>query len=48
MMEEKELKYLDLSDEEVELRILERLREMKQVLREIRDLLKSMGGESYG
>jgi len=44
MMGEK-LKYADLSDEEVEELLLKRLREMKELLREVRDLLKQIGGE---
>jgi len=40
------LKYADLSDEEVEELLLERLSEMKELLREIRDILREMGGES--
>jgi len=39
------LKYADLSDEEVEELLLKRLREMKELLREVRDLLKQIGGE---
>ena len=39
------LKYADLSDEEVEELLLRRLREMKELLREVRDLLKQIGGE---
>jgi len=38
-----ELRYLDLSDEEVEELILRRLREIKQVLSEIRDILRRAG-----
>lgn len=41
-----ELKYADLSDEEVEELLLKRLREAKRLLREIRDLLKEMSGEA--
>lgn len=41
-----ELKYVDLSDEEVEELLLKRLAEMKELLREIRDILREMGGES--
>ena len=44
MMGEK-LKYADLSDEEVEELLLKRLRDMKELLREVRDLLKQIGGE---
>jgi len=40
------LKYADLSDEEVEELLLKRLAEMKELLREIRDILREMGGES--
>jgi len=40
---EKELKYADSSDEEVIKETEKRLREMKQLLIEIRDLLKSAG-----
>jgi hypothetical protein len=39
----RELKYLDLGDEEVEELILKRLREIKQVLSEIRDILRRAG-----
>lgn len=46
-MSERELKYLDLSDEEVEELILKRLREIKQVLSEIRDILRR-AGVGYG
>lgn len=42
-MSGRELKYLDLSDEEVEELILRRLREIKQVLSEIRDILRRAG-----
>ncbi len=42
-MSGRELKYLDLSDEEVEELILKRLREIKQVLSEIRDILRRAG-----
>lgn len=44
-MKEEKLKYVDLSDEEVEELLLRRLREMKALLREIRDLLRQIGGE---
>ncbi|HXX87411.1 MAG TPA: hypothetical protein VEH86_03075 [Candidatus Acidoferrum sp.] len=37
------LKYLNVSDEEVSEETKNRLREMKQLLVEIRDLLKSAG-----
>ncbi len=37
-----ELKYADLSDEEVEELILKRLREIKELLREIRDIFKEV------
>jgi len=40
---EKELKYASYSDEEVIKETERRLREMKQLLIEIRDLLKSAG-----
>jgi large-conductance mechanosensitive channel len=40
----KEPKYLSLSDEEVAKETERRLKEMKQLLSEIRDLLKSAGG----
>ncbi|MCC6040485.1 MAG: hypothetical protein LM565_06660 [Thermofilum sp.] len=46
-MSGRELKYLDLSDEEVEELILKRLREIKQVLSEIRDILRR-AGVGYG
>ncbi len=39
-----ELKYADLSYEEVELLIMKRLKEMNELLREIRDILKEAGG----
>ena len=39
----KKLKYLELSDEEVEELIRERLSEMKQLLKEIRDILQEAG-----
>ncbi|MDH7563478.1 MAG: hypothetical protein QHH24_01140 [Candidatus Bathyarchaeota archaeon] len=39
----KELKYLELSDEEVAKETGKRLKEMKTLLAEIRDLLKSTG-----
>lgn len=42
-MSGRELRYLDLSDEEVEELILRRLREIKQVLSEIRDILRRTG-----
>lgn len=42
-----ELKYVELSDEEVEQLILQRLREIKELLREVRDVLKKASGE-YG
>ncbi|ADY02110.1 hypothetical protein VMUT_1909 [Vulcanisaeta moutnovskia 768-28] len=35
-----ELKYADVSDEEVMRMIMERIREMKQLLSEIRDMLR--------
>ncbi len=35
-----ELKYSDVSDEEVMRMIMERIREMKQLLSEIRDMLR--------
>jgi len=41
---EKKLKYTDLSDSEVEELIMKRLREMKELLKEIRDILKEAGG----
>ena len=40
------LKYADLSDEEVEELLFKCLAEMKELLREIRDILREMGGES--
>jgi len=42
-----ELKYLELSDDEVEELILKRLREIKQVLSEIREVLRR-AGVGYG
>lgn len=41
-----ELRYADLPDEEVEQLILQRLREIKELLREVRDVLKK--GAGYG
>jgi predicted nuclease of predicted toxin-antitoxin system len=38
------LKYVDLSDEEVEQLILQRLREIRKLLEEIRDILRKAGG----
>lgn len=40
----RELKYADLSDEEVEQLILQRLREIRMLLEEIRDILRKAGG----
>jgi len=40
----KELKYLNFSDEEVISETEKRLKEMKKLLVEIRDLLKTAGG----
>jgi uncharacterized protein YutE (UPF0331/DUF86 family) len=40
----RELKYADLSDEEVEQLILQRLREIRKLLEEIRDILRKAGG----
>lgn len=40
----KELKYLKFSDEDVVKETEKRLKEMKKLLVEIRDLLKSAGG----
>jgi predicted nuclease of predicted toxin-antitoxin system len=40
----RELKYVDLSDEEVEQLILQRLREIRKLLEEIRDILRKAGG----
>lgn len=42
------LKYLEASDEEVEEKLLAQLREMKQLLKEIRDLLREAGGWESG
>lgn len=42
-MKERELKYAELSDEEVEELILKRLKEVKEILKEIRDTLKKIG-----
>ncbi len=39
-----ELKYADLSYEEVEMLIMKRLREINELLREIRDILREAGG----
>ncbi len=44
--QEVKLKYINLSDEEIEELIMARVREMKELLREIRDLLKMAGGLS--
>ncbi len=38
------LKYVDLSDEEVEQLILQRLREIRKLLEEIREILRKAGG----
>ena len=46
-MSGEELKYLELSDDEVEELILKRLREIKQVLSEIREVLRR-AGVGYG
>ncbi|AGT35484.1 MAG: hypothetical protein QXX32_02090 [Thermofilum sp.] len=43
MSSEKELKYKDLSDEEVEELIQKRLREIKNVLTEIKEILQEAG-----
>jgi uncharacterized protein YutE (UPF0331/DUF86 family) len=43
MSSEKELKYKDLSDEEVEELIRKRLREIKNVLMEIKEILQEAG-----
>ena len=40
----RELKYVDLSDEEVEQLILQRLREIRKLLEEIREILRKAGG----
>jgi len=40
----RELKYVDLSDEEVEQLILQRLREIRKLLEEIREILRRAGG----
>jgi len=40
----KELRYLKLSDEEAAVETEKRLKEMKRLLSEIRDALKSAGG----
>lgn len=42
--ESKPLKYLDLSDEEIEELILKRLKEIKYLLQEILKVLKEAGG----
>lgn len=42
-----ELRYASLSDEEVEQLLLQRLREIKELLREIRDVLRKAGA-AYG
>ena len=47
MSGENKLRYLELSDEEVEELILRRLKEIKQLLAEIRDILRKAGME-YG
>lgn len=46
-MSGEELKYLELSDDEVEELILKRLQEIKQVLSEIREVLRR-AGVGYG
>jgi uncharacterized protein YutE (UPF0331/DUF86 family) len=43
MSSEKELKYKDLSDEEVEELIQKRLKEIKNVLTEIKEILQEAG-----
>ncbi|MCC6004370.1 MAG: hypothetical protein LM590_08525 [Thermofilum sp.] len=43
MSTEKELKYKDMSDEEVEELIQKRLREIKGVLAEIKEILQQAG-----
>jgi len=43
-MAKKDLKYKDLSDDEVEELLSKRLKEIKELLREILDLLKEAGG----
>ncbi len=40
----KDLKYLKYSDEEIAVETRKRTREMKELLAEIRDLLRSTGG----
>lgn len=47
MSGERGLKYLELSDEEVEELMLKRLKEIKQLLTEIRDILRK-AGMGYG
>jgi len=44
MKRNEELKYLNLSDEEVEELIQKRLKEMKKLLKEILEILKEAGG----
>ena len=39
------LRYLDLGDEEVDEMVLERLRRVRTLLEEIRDILRGIGGE---
>jgi len=41
-----ELRYVELSDEEVDQLILQRLREIKELLKELRDVLKK--ASEYG
>lgn len=43
-MAKKDLKYKDLSDDEVEELLSKRLKQIKELLREILDLLKEAGG----
>jgi len=40
----RELKYADLSDEEVEQLILQRLKEIRKLLEEMREILRRAGG----
>lgn len=39
---EKRLKYLELSDDEVDMMLLQRLREIKELLKEIKELFETV------
>ena len=40
--EKRKLKYLDVSDDEVDMMILQRLREIKELLKEIKELFETV------